>query len=190
MEALQDSPDLSSGPVQSCNSPVEHRFLIGLNRSTSGLLPDCDRKYVSVRTMPSELSVLRGKPTMVKLSNAAPICGPWRSVIIFISLPFSSTNRPGPAWYQCDIITIFLQMKGIVVCTYLMSLLYFFSCQQTYFTSTYLLTSYFTPIIPSSIQASPINIHDSLFEAFFWVKRDLGLLDAFRHYNSLYGLGY
>ncbi len=41
-----------SGPVQSYNSPVEHRFLIGLDRSTNGLLPDCDRKYVSVRTMP------------------------------------------------------------------------------------------------------------------------------------------
>ncbi len=34
------------------DSPVEHRFLIGMDRSTNGPLPDCDRKYVSVRTMP------------------------------------------------------------------------------------------------------------------------------------------
>ncbi len=41
-----------SGPVQSYNSPVEHRFLIGQDRSNNGPLLDCDRKYVSVRTMP------------------------------------------------------------------------------------------------------------------------------------------
>ncbi len=52
MEELEDSPDFWSGPVQSYNSPVEHRFLIGLDWSTNGLLPDCDCKYVSVRTMP------------------------------------------------------------------------------------------------------------------------------------------
>ncbi len=52
MEEVGDSPDFWSGPVQSYNSPVEHRFLIGLDRSTNGPLPDCDRKYVSVRTMP------------------------------------------------------------------------------------------------------------------------------------------
>ncbi len=55
MEEVEDSPDFWSGLVQSCNSPVEHRFLIGLDRSTNGLLPDCDRKYVSVRTMPPGL---------------------------------------------------------------------------------------------------------------------------------------
>ncbi len=48
----EDSPDFWSGPVQSYNSPVEHKFLIGLDRSPNGPLPDCDRKYVSVRTMP------------------------------------------------------------------------------------------------------------------------------------------
>ncbi len=52
MEEVEDSPDFWSGPVQSYTSPVEHRFLIGLDRSTNGPLPDCDRKYVSVRTMP------------------------------------------------------------------------------------------------------------------------------------------
>ncbi len=53
MEEVEDSPDFWSGPVQSYNSPDEHRFLIGLDRSTKGLLLDCDRKYVSVQTMPS-----------------------------------------------------------------------------------------------------------------------------------------
>ncbi len=52
MEEVEDSPDFWSGPVQSYNSPVEHRFLIGLDWSTKGLLMDCDRKYVSVWTMP------------------------------------------------------------------------------------------------------------------------------------------
>ncbi len=52
MEEVEDSPDFWSGLVQSHNSPVEHRFLIGLDRSTNGPLPDCNRKYVSVRTMP------------------------------------------------------------------------------------------------------------------------------------------
>ncbi len=52
VEEVEDSPDFWSGPVQSHNSPVEHRFLIGLDRSTNGPLPDCDRKYVSVWTMP------------------------------------------------------------------------------------------------------------------------------------------
>ncbi len=52
VEKVEDSPDFWSGPVQSYNSPVEHRFLIGLDRSTNSPLPDCDRKYVSVRTMP------------------------------------------------------------------------------------------------------------------------------------------
>ena len=55
MEEVGDSPEFWSGPVQSYISPVEHRFLIGLDRSTNGLLPDCDRKYVSVRTMPPGL---------------------------------------------------------------------------------------------------------------------------------------
>ncbi len=55
MEEVEDSPDFWSGPVQSYNGPVEHRFLIGLDRSTNGLLPECDRKYVSVRTMPPGL---------------------------------------------------------------------------------------------------------------------------------------
>ncbi len=52
MDEVEDSPDFWSGPVQSYNSPVEHRFLIGLDRFTNGPLPDCDCKYVSVRTMP------------------------------------------------------------------------------------------------------------------------------------------
>ncbi len=52
MEEVGDSLDFWSGLVQSNNSPVEHSFLIGLDRSTNGPLPDCDRKYVSVRTMP------------------------------------------------------------------------------------------------------------------------------------------
>ncbi len=69
MEEVEDSPDFGSGPVtrsvkyhiyrtlrfesvQSYNSPVEHRFLIGLDQSTNSPLPDCNRKYVSVRTMP------------------------------------------------------------------------------------------------------------------------------------------
>ena len=51
--------DFWSGPVQSYNSPVEHRFLIGLDRSTNGPLPDCDRTYVSVRTMPPGFLVNR-----------------------------------------------------------------------------------------------------------------------------------
>ncbi len=52
MEEVEDSPDFWSGPVQSYNSPVEHRCLIGLDRSTNGPLPDFDRRYVPVRTMP------------------------------------------------------------------------------------------------------------------------------------------
>ena len=52
VEQVEDSPDFWSGPVQSYNSPVEYRFLIGLDRSTNGPLPDCGHKYVSVRTMP------------------------------------------------------------------------------------------------------------------------------------------
>ncbi len=52
MEEVEDSPDFWSGLVQSYNSPVEYRFLIQLDRSANGPLPDCDRKYVSVRTMP------------------------------------------------------------------------------------------------------------------------------------------
>ena len=54
MEEREDSPDFWSGPIQYYNSPVVHRFLIGLHRSTIGPLLDCDRKYVSVRTMPPE----------------------------------------------------------------------------------------------------------------------------------------
>ncbi len=60
MEEVEDSPDFWSGPVQSYNSPVEQRFLIGLDRSTNGPLPDCDRKYVSVRTMPPGIIPLNG----------------------------------------------------------------------------------------------------------------------------------
>ena len=55
VEEVEDSPDFWSGPVQSYNSPVEHRFLIGLDQSTNGPLLDCDRKYISVRTMPPGL---------------------------------------------------------------------------------------------------------------------------------------
>ncbi len=40
MEEVEDSPDFWSGPVQSYNSPVQHRFLIGLDRSTNSPLPD------------------------------------------------------------------------------------------------------------------------------------------------------
>ncbi len=60
MERVEDSPDFWSGPVQSYNSPVEHRFLIGLDRSTNGPLPDCDRKFVSVRTMPPGWDTMKG----------------------------------------------------------------------------------------------------------------------------------
>ncbi len=52
MAEVDDSPDFWSGLVQSYSSPVEHRFLIGLDLSTYGPLSDCDRKYVSVQTMP------------------------------------------------------------------------------------------------------------------------------------------
>ena len=45
---VEDSLDFWSGPVQSYISPVEHRFLIGLDCSTNGPLPDCDHKYVPV----------------------------------------------------------------------------------------------------------------------------------------------
>ena len=55
VEQVEDSPDFWSEPVQSYISPVEHRFLIGLDQSTNGPLLDCDRKYVSVRTMPPGL---------------------------------------------------------------------------------------------------------------------------------------
>ena len=55
VEEVEDSPDFWSGPVQSYNSSVEHRFLIGLERSTNAPLPDCDHKYVSVWTMPPGL---------------------------------------------------------------------------------------------------------------------------------------
>ncbi len=59
MEEVEDSPDFWSGPVQSYNSPVQHRFLIGLDRSTNGPIPDCDRKYVSVRTMPPGFVIMQ-----------------------------------------------------------------------------------------------------------------------------------
>ncbi len=62
MEGMEDSPDFWSGPVQSCNSPVKHRFLIGLDWSTNGPLPDCDCKYVSVRTMHPGLRPPLGDP--------------------------------------------------------------------------------------------------------------------------------
>ena len=52
MEEVEDSPDFWSGPVHPYNSPVEHRFLIELDRFTNGPLPNSDRKYVPVRTMP------------------------------------------------------------------------------------------------------------------------------------------
>ena len=39
MEEVEDSPDFGSGLVQSYNSPVEHRFSIGLDWSTNGPLP-------------------------------------------------------------------------------------------------------------------------------------------------------
>ncbi len=70
MEEVEDSPDFWSGPVQSYNSPVEHRFLIELDRSTNGPLPDCDRKYVSVWTMPpGKLNFLSSccTPSSIKL---------------------------------------------------------------------------------------------------------------------------
>ncbi len=66
VEEVEDSPHFWSGPVQSYNSLVEHRFLIGLDRSTNGPLPDCDRKFVSVRTMSPgimlESTLLSGLP--------------------------------------------------------------------------------------------------------------------------------
>ncbi len=73
VEEVEDSPDFWSGPVQSYNSPVEHRFSIGLDRSTNGPLPDCDRKYVSVQTMPpglrSTLKALDGVDTLNSVYN-------------------------------------------------------------------------------------------------------------------------
>ena len=70
MEEVEDSPDFWSGPVQSYNSPVEHRFLIGLDRSINGLLPDCDHKYVSVRTMPPGCPLVHQK--LLTLSSQLP----------------------------------------------------------------------------------------------------------------------
>ncbi len=52
MEEVEDNPDFWSGPVQSYNNPVEHRFLIRLDQSTNSPLPDCDCKYDSAQTMP------------------------------------------------------------------------------------------------------------------------------------------
>ncbi len=52
VEAVEDSPAFWSGLVQSYNSPVEYRFLIGVDRCTNGPLLDWDRKYVKVQTMP------------------------------------------------------------------------------------------------------------------------------------------
>ena len=49
VEEGEDSPDFWSRPVQSYDSPVEHSFLIGLDWSTNGPLPDCDRKYIQSR---------------------------------------------------------------------------------------------------------------------------------------------
>ena len=37
VEEVEDSPDFWSGPVKSYNSPVEHRFSIGLDWSITGL---------------------------------------------------------------------------------------------------------------------------------------------------------
>ncbi len=51
VEEVEDSPQ-TFGPDRSSPITVPHRFFIGLDRSTNGPLPDCDRKYVSVRTMP------------------------------------------------------------------------------------------------------------------------------------------
>ena len=81
MEEVEDSPDFWSGPVQSYNSPVEHRFLIGLDWSINGPLPDCDHKYVSVRTMPP------GIPTKQKLylmSHSSAASVPLRKVDIHV----------------------------------------------------------------------------------------------------------
>ena len=47
VEKVEDSPDFWSGPVQTYDSSVEHRLLIGLDPSTNGPLTDCDRKYVA-----------------------------------------------------------------------------------------------------------------------------------------------
>ncbi len=38
VDEVEGSPDFWSGPVQSYDSPVEHRFLIGKDRSTNGPL--------------------------------------------------------------------------------------------------------------------------------------------------------
>ena len=38
VEEVEDSPDFWSGPVQSYNSPVEHRFLIGLRPNSYKIL--------------------------------------------------------------------------------------------------------------------------------------------------------
>ena len=47
VEEVEDGPDFWSGPIQSYNSPVEHRFLIGLDWSSNGPLPDCDGASMS-----------------------------------------------------------------------------------------------------------------------------------------------
>ncbi len=53
MVKFQRKPGAGDPPLQGLfNSPVHHMFSIGLDRSTNGPLPDCDRKYVLVRTMP------------------------------------------------------------------------------------------------------------------------------------------
>ncbi len=46
MEGVEESLDFWSGPIQSYNSfaVLYNRFLIELDRSTNGPLPDCDGK--------------------------------------------------------------------------------------------------------------------------------------------------
>ncbi len=84
VEEVEDSPDFWSGTVQSYNSPVQNRFLIGLDRSTNGPLPNCDRKCVSVRTMPpgqksktkTNISFLSNLQQFEKLGRARALFGP------------------------------------------------------------------------------------------------------------------
>ena len=99
VEEVEDSPDFWSGLVQSQNSPVDHRFSIGLDRSTNGPLPECDRKYVSVRTMPPE-------PLRILDIHCAKITKTDPGMVCFIScLKFTGPGVTGPKeglW--CDVL--------------------------------------------------------------------------------------
>ncbi len=81
MEEVEDSPDFWSGPVQSYNSPVQHRFLIGLDRSTNSPLPDPSRQkqVYNRRTVRTVLS-----PTITTTGGQSGPCqlGLWPQVCL------------------------------------------------------------------------------------------------------------